>query len=297
MRVLVTGSSGAIGAAVCARLSGRGHEVTGLSLRPPADDKLSPGGFEAIVGDAGDRALVNASMRAADAVVHLAAIPAPSLGEPEVVFTNNVRATYTVLEAAGRHGVGRAVVASSLSAIGAAWASQPRSPRYVPVDSDHPLEPEDAYSLSKQVDELTCAMMDRRFGMTVVALRFPFVGAGERLHERFQALEADPASGAGDLWGYLRLDDAAVVVEAALTADVSGCQVVMVSAPDTAASLDTELLLDRFHPTTERRAPLPGRCSLIDVSQAARVLGFTARRADRHGVAAPEPPTSTGVLT
>ena len=43
---------------------------------------------------------------------------------------------------------------------------------------------EDAYGLSKLVDESTAAMMARRHGMTVAALRLPFVVDERRRRER-----------------------------------------------------------------------------------------------------------------
>ena len=47
-----------------------------------------------------------------------------------------------------------AALASSFSATGLPWAARPRHPAYLPVDEGLPLQNEDPYGLSKQVDEV-----------------------------------------------------------------------------------------------------------------------------------------------
>ena len=89
------------------------------------------------------------------AVVHLGAYPAPYGHADEVVFINNVRATFATLQAASLLGVKKAVIASSLSALGTAWALEPFAPLYAPVDEAHPNIGTDPYALSKEVDEAT----------------------------------------------------------------------------------------------------------------------------------------------
>lgn len=184
-------------------------------------------------------------------------------------------ATFTLLEEAGVAGVRNAVLASSYAANGLPFATQPRSPGYVPVDEHLPSHAEDPYALSKQTDELTAAMMARRHGMSVIALRYPFVGGLEdRLLPRAQQIAADPAAGAADLWSYLDTRDAARAAVLALQAD--GTHVFHVAAPRTLAPYPTLELLRRFHPTAEIRAELPGRTTPLDLTAAERVLGFTA---------------------
>ena len=89
----------------------------------------------------------------ADAVVHLAAIPAANIHTPEVTFQNNVMSTYNILEAAGGLGIKKAVIASSESSYGIVFAIHLLGPRYVPMDEDHPQLPQDSYGLSKAVNE------------------------------------------------------------------------------------------------------------------------------------------------
>jgi nucleoside-diphosphate-sugar epimerase len=272
-RVLVTGAAGLLGRAVLDRLAERRVAVTALVLDDPGDLAAET----VVVGDAGDPAVVRRALAGVDAVVHLAAIPAPTLGTDVEVFCGNTRATFVVLTEAARAGVVRAVIASSLSVLGLAWAPRPQRPTYLPVDGDSPLQVADPYALSKQADEATAAMVWRRYGMTVTALRLPFLGAGERLARRAEQLRRSPYGGAAEFWGYLDTRDAAIACHLGLTVPPPGAHVVFVVAPDTLAPYPTEDLLDVFHPDVPRRIRFPGRSVPISSDAAQRVLGFTAR--------------------
>lgn len=275
-RVLVTGAAGRIGRAVVTALLERRTAVTALVL-PGTGDVLPSEDVRVVEGNACDADRVRVAMAGVDGVVHLAARPAPHSGTPYEVFGDNTLATFTVLEEAGRAGVRNAVVASSFAANGLPFASSPLSPAYVPVDVELPSHTEDPYALSKQADELTAAMMAGRHGMTVVALRYPFVGCcSERLLSRARQVADDPAVGAADLWSYLETGDAARATLLALDVRESGAHVVLVAAARTLAPYPTMDLLRRYHPTTRIRAELPGRATPLDLSAAQDLLGFNA---------------------
>ncbi|MEV6273040.1 NAD(P)-dependent oxidoreductase [Kribbella sp. NPDC051936] len=270
-RVLVTGAGGRIGRAVVDALQVRRVAVTALVLpgTPCQADRV-------VEGSVCDLAAVRAAMAGVDGVVHLAARPAPHRGTPYEVFGENTLGTFTVLEEAGRAGVRNAVVASSLAANGLPFAAGPLSPAYVPLDAAVPSQAEDPYALSKLADEQTAAMMARRHGTTVVALRYPFVGGfAERLEEHARKVAGDPALGAADLWSYLETRDAARAAVLALRVQ-GGSHVFHVAAPDTLAPYPTLDLLRRYHPSTAIRADLPGRTTPLDLGPARELLGFTA---------------------
>jgi nucleoside-diphosphate-sugar epimerase len=271
-RTLVTGAGGMIGRATVDHLLASGVPVTGLSNVPvePAS------GARVVVGDARDPAVVAGALDDVDAVIHLAAIPSPLEDPPEVVFALNTQATFTVLDQAGRAGVRRVALASSYAICGLPFAPRRRPMPYLPIDTALPLQIEDAYALSKRVDEETAAMMHRRYDLTVVAMRLPFVGDTGRLTEAAERFRADPSSGAADVWSYLDARDAARAMVAALTPAEPGCHVVYVAAPETLAPYPTDDLLARFHPGTPR-PPFPGRTVPIDLALARDLLSFTAR--------------------
>ncbi|WP_203454009.1 NAD-dependent epimerase/dehydratase family protein [Jiangella aurantiaca] len=273
-RVLVTGAAGRIGRAVLDLLAVRGIEATALVLEDPGDLAAS----RVVVGSAGDVKVVRSALPGVDAVIHLAARPAPTSGTPVEVFADNTRATFTVLESAGAAGVRRAVIASSYSANGLPWTREPVPPAYLPVDERLPSAVEDPYALSKQADELTAAMMARRHGLTVVAVRYPFVGGvDERLAAHARLLTDDPARGVRELWSYLDVRDAALAALSALAVDDGAAHVVLVAAPETLVPYPTSELLRRYLPDVPVRRPLPGRTVPIDTSAAARLFGFAAR--------------------
>ena len=68
---------------------------------------------------------------AADAVVHLAAIPAPGLVPNAEVFRVNTLSTYNVFEAARRLGIKNVIWASSETVLGLPFDTPPP---YIPVD-------------------------------------------------------------------------------------------------------------------------------------------------------------------
>ncbi|MGC5013542.1 NAD-dependent epimerase/dehydratase family protein [Streptosporangium sp. DT93] len=284
-RVLVTGAAGNVGRAVLDLLARENVTATALVLPPggPSRDGTPDGHGDlpadrVVTGDARDPAAVAEAMKDADAVIHLAALPSPDLGTPEEVFTGNARATFVVLEEAGRRGAGNAVIASSYAIGGLPFAVRPTSPPYLPVDVATPLRITDPYALSKQADEATAAMMALRHGMTTVALRLPFVGDAERRLPEAAARYADrPETGAADLWSYLDVRDAARALLLSLSVTAPGSHVLYVAAPQTLSPLPTEYLLDLCHPGVPRRRRFPGRTVPIDLEPASALLGFTAR--------------------
>jgi nucleoside-diphosphate-sugar epimerase len=270
VKVLVTGAGGLLGREVVAHLRDSGHSVR-------AHDRVAPdpsAADEVAGGDLLDRARVGRLVDGVDAVVQAAALPSPDAAPHDEVFTNNVQAGYLVLDAAGRAGVRRAVYVSSLSALGFAFSAHDASPTSVPVTEDHPYAGDDVYGLSKYVGEVVAATVARRYGTTVVSLRFPFLGAGERLRAHLAEVHADAGCDRGSLWGWLDSRDAARAVGAALTAPVEGHPVINVAAPDTTALEPTAELMRRHHPTARIDGPLDGFTVPFDLTRARELLGF-----------------------
>ena len=217
-RVLVTGADGSIGRAAVTGLRASGYQVTGLAL----SYEQSSTADRPLIGDARSSANVAAAMDEADAVLHLAAIPHPSLGTPEEVFDNNVTATFTVLAQAGQRGIDRVVIASSINAFGVPMNVNPVVPAYYPLDEEVGADIADAYSLSKSVDEQSARMAWRRWGTKVIALRFPLVKNREKLLEIAAKVAVDPTVMAREGWAYLDERDAVSAIIAALDVTSAG---------------------------------------------------------------------------
>jgi nucleoside-diphosphate-sugar epimerase len=283
-RVLVTGSSGHLGSHVLPVLADDGWSVTALVAGPTPGSGPREYADRVVEGNAADPDVARRAVAGADAVVHLAAIPAPGLAAAHVVFGQNSLATFCILDAAAEAGVGRAVVASSIAAMGLSFSPYGAQPPYLPIDEDVPTQAADPYALSKLADEATAAMISRRSGMTTTCLRLPFLGDPARLADRTRKFADDPSAGRSELWSYLDTRDAARTIVSALAREPAShagrdgrSQVLLVAAPETLAPYPTEDLLDVFCADVPRRRRFPGRAVAFDTSRAEREIGFVAR--------------------
>lgn len=104
-KVVVTGSSGKAGRAVVKDLTENSYEVLGVDLLKPAE---SVKGARTLQADLTDLGAVMEVLLGADAVVHLANIPAPGIHPPGKTFIDNVAMNYHVFSAAVDLGLKRA---------------------------------------------------------------------------------------------------------------------------------------------------------------------------------------------
>lgn len=288
--VLVTGANGRIGRAVAALLHARGDRVVAMSLsfeEPypfPRTDITTVAGDCTIETDVERAFEIGESLGGVDQVVHLAARAHQSAGTPIQVFSTNVVSTFTVLTVAARRGASRAVVASSIHATGLLGHHERPLPDRFPIDESQPARLDDWYSLSKHTDEHIAAMVASRWGLPVVALRFPLVASAPELAATARLYAADPDTGVREGWSYLDEAEAARAVRCALDASTTGADVLHIAAPDTLMPDGTDGLLDRYAPGVPRLRPFPGRTVPIDTSRAAERIGFTA-----HSLAHPHP--------
>lgn len=279
--VLVTGAAGGIGSAVTRHLRELGIAVTGLSN--VERDDLDVERFA--LGDAADDELVaqllleHSGLPPVDAVVHMAALPHRDTDTPLAVYRTNVVTTFNVLTKAAEAGIEHAVIASSVNASGLPLNNHDVRPAYYPIDVHLPADIADWYSLSKVSDELTAAMVARRWGMSIVALRFPFTKTVDKIEAYSKVVTEDPELGISDGWAYIHPRDAARASLASLTAGTSGFNVFHVAARDTTVPYLTSDLLDHYAPGVARRRVFNGRESALDLTDARRVLGFEAEYA------------------
>lgn len=126
-RVVVTGGAGTVGSTLVDQLlaAGAGRVVVLDDLsrgrRENLAGALEPGRVDLVVGDLRDRDAVHDVVRGADVVFHQAALRITQCAEePRLALEVLVDGTFTVLEAAAGHGVGKVVAASSASVYGAA---------------------------------------------------------------------------------------------------------------------------------------------------------------------------------
>ena len=264
MKIVVTGATGLLGSATAKHLLANGHEVIPVDRR---EGEVSPD-LQVIVGDLSNLDFCDSVMAGAEAVIHLAAIPNPTDKRQHEVFSNNVVSSFAVFSAAANAGVRIVAYASSLSAYGTAYSEEWTSPKYVPMDEDHPLEYEESYALSKEVNELSAKMWFARTGISFVGMRFPWTNLPDKTYEladRFKnedTLPPDVRFPNGIvpkvLWCYLDLRDAAAALETIVMSDFNGAATFNFAAPDTMAAAPTLELMQKFHPKSEIRGDLSG---------------------------------------
>ncbi len=124
---------------------------------------------------------VRNQVRGFDAIVHLAAIPNPRVSPGPEVFRANALGTYNIFEAAAEEGIRKLVNCSSINAFGCFWGNTDITPKYLPIDEEHPTYTTDAYSFSKEVIEDIGDYYWRREGISSVALRLPAVYSRDRM--------------------------------------------------------------------------------------------------------------------
>lgn len=166
MRILVTGASGFIGAALCRELLARGHAVRGTVRRLTAQADMPPGMQPALVQDiAGDFDRRNL-LEGIDAVVHLAAIAHRAAGEGELRRVN-VEAPVRLAEAAAGR-ARRFVFMSSIKVHG----EDSGASAFSEADAHRP---EDDYGRSKADAERALEAVAARSGTELVLVRPPIV--------------------------------------------------------------------------------------------------------------------------
>lgn len=277
MRVAVTGGSGKAGRGVVRDLLEHGYEVVNMDLHPSPEstgpDSAAPflpvdvtdfgQALEAFGG--GDE------WPAVDAVVHLAALPSPNHGTPDQVFRTNITSTHAVFAAAAKLGIERVVWASSETTLGLPFD---RPPDYAPVDEAH-MYPETSYALSKVLGEEAARQFSRRFGTTIVGLRFSNVMVRDD-YERFPGFWEDPSLRRWNLWGYVDESHVNESVRLGLECELSGADSFIIAAADTVMKRPSRELMAEVFPGVPVAASVSGYDTLLSIDKARAVLGYTA---------------------
>jgi nucleoside-diphosphate-sugar epimerase len=259
-RVAVTGGSGNVGRAVVAELVARGLSVLSLDRRAPAEP-LSP----FIVIDLRDRAAVQRALSQVDAVCHLGEYPNLCGLPPEEVFAHNTAVASTVFQTAADLRLARVVYASSIQYYGFCGSAS-AVPRLLPLDESHPPQPQQAYALSKVANESYAALVAMRDGLSIVALRLPWMSDWRLDGSADLSFLDQPTRTLFELGTYLHVRDGATAFAAALLAPRPGFEAYNVMAEGVLSNRPVAEVLREAHPTYP---PLPAdwpafRCPYLD---------------------------------
>jgi nucleoside-diphosphate-sugar epimerase len=301
-RVVVTGGSGKAGRAVVRDLVDTGHDVLNVDTVAPSEQV---GRF--LRADLTDLGETIEALRGADSVVHLAAIPAPGIRTVGQTFEINTLSTYNVFSAATQVGLERVIWASSETVLGLPFgtsgarnlldaAAEPghvSEPDYVPIDELHPRRPHSSYSLSKVVGEEMAVQFARWTRIPFIGLRFSAIREPVE-YESFPDTWRDPHMGEWNAWGYVDARDVAQACRLSLAADVSGAEVFIIAAGDTASDRPNAELLATCFPSVEVRPGIGDHDTLLAIDKARRILGYAPAHSWRDTVAVEATVGTTG---
>jgi len=308
-RICVTGASGQAGRAVVRDLREHGYDVIATDIAASRAD-LGDGMIRADLTDYGQaiealqgteatwwpvaagakrvasdehHAQVLDILRGADALVHLANIPAPEIATPAVTFTANITMNFNIFMAAARLGLSRVVWASSETTLGLPFEVPPQ---YAPVDEDHYPYPTTTYALSKVVSETMAGHIAQWSGIPFIALRFSNIMApGD--YQEFPSVWPNPAERKWNLWGYVDERDVATACRLALAAPakaVAGSPSFIIAAADTVMNRPSAELLAEVLPDVTLTGEIAEFGTLLAIDRARQMLGFEPAHTWRNHV-------------
>jgi UDP-glucose 4-epimerase len=286
MKVLVTGGAGFIGSNIVRHLLAEGITVTVLdNLSSGYEQNLSPfPRVDLIRGDIRDSSAVEGAMRGVTVAFHLAASVGNkrSIDHPVDDSSINVLGTINVLEAARKHGARKVVFSSSAGIFGEL--------KTIPIQEDHPAEPDTPYGASKLCAEKMCLAYGKLYNLEAVCLRYFNVYGVNQRYDAYgnvipifaqRAITGQPIEIFGDgeqTRDFVNVDDVVQAnYRAGMTAGVTGAFNIASGTRVTINEL-TQMISEAsgLWPAVEHKAPRPGdvRHSLADISAARNAFGY-----------------------
>ena len=183
MKILITGADGVIGSHLTEMLITHGHEVKALSQYNSfndwgwLEDIKNKDQIEVLTGDIRDPYYCRHITKGIDMIYHLAALIAIpySYIAPDSYLDTNIRGTLNICQAAKENGNIRIIHTSTSEVYGTA--------QYVPIDENHPFQPQSPYSASKIAADAMAMSFYNAFNLPVTIAR-PFNTYGPRQSAR-----------------------------------------------------------------------------------------------------------------
>ncbi len=182
-RVLITGADGFIGSHLTELILGMGYEVRALTCynsynywgwleEIPENPRI-----EIISGDIRDAHFCKTLVKDIDIIFHLAALIAIpySYLAPDSYVDTNIKGTLNICQAARENGDIRIIHASTSEVYGTA--------QYVPIDENHPKQPQSPYSATKIGADAMALSFHKAYNLPVTIAR-PFNTYGPRQSAR-----------------------------------------------------------------------------------------------------------------
>jgi len=177
MKILVTGASGFVGSAMCARLASQGMDVIGIVRRLP--EHPLPGMQYSIVDDLSATTDWRGALAGIEGIVHCAArvhVMRETATDPLATFrAANVAGSAQLARQAAAAGVKRLVFVSSIKVNGEATAPPLLSREKGCFREDDPPAPQDPYGVTKWEAEQLLTEIAQQTGLEVTTVRPPLV--------------------------------------------------------------------------------------------------------------------------
>ena len=168
MKILVTGGAGYIGSHMVKVLLEKGHEVVVVDSLEKGFKEAVDSRAELAVGNILDKQFIDKvfSDNQFDGVIHFAAYIAvgESMEKPGMYFENNFAGALSILEAMRKHNVNNFIFSSTAAVYG--------TPTKLPIDEDHPKNPESPYGESKLMVEKLLQWLNKITNLQFVVLRY-----------------------------------------------------------------------------------------------------------------------------
>ncbi len=182
-RLLITGGTGFIGSHLAELCVRKGFNVTVFDRYNPnynlgnLENSIYKKKIKFIFGDIRDFDSVNNAIKKNEIVFHLAAlIGIPySYESPNAYIKTNVEGTYNVLESCRKNLITKTIITSTSEVYGSA--------KYIPIDEQHPLQPQSPYSATKIAADNLALSYYHSFGLPLMIIR-PFNTFGPRQSQR-----------------------------------------------------------------------------------------------------------------
>ena len=183
MNIIVTGADGFIGSHLTEMLVAQGYQVKALSQYNSfnnwgwLEDIECKDKIEVLTGDIRDPHFCKFITKDVDIVFHLAALIAIpySYVAPDSYVDTNIKGTLNICQAAKENGNIRVLHTSTSEVYGTA--------QYVPIDENHPFEPQSPYSATKIAADAMAMSYYNAFDLPVTVVR-PFNTYGPRQSAR-----------------------------------------------------------------------------------------------------------------
>lgn len=275
MRIAITGAHGTVGKRLVSVCSRAGHHTIQID-RTKRDYDGTQNSELKTLDIANNYQDTISAFRGCDAVIHLAAIPDPVGKEDCTVHSNNVNASFNGFRAAAEVGIKKFCYASSVNAIGLAFANRPLHFDYFPLDEEVDEHPTDPYALAKQEAEVQArAFVDWFPGMNIACMRIHQVAPLKDVQREHR--EDWENAAVKQLWGWVSPEATARACLLAVEKSdrINGFEVFNISSPTTTQDCPSEELARKYYPRAQIRGDMSGNQAFWTSEKARRILGWT----------------------